>query len=56
MMVVNPTGRAVPFISDFGGCRVKSVHVTDESRDWSKAECPAVLTPWSIWLFSLSRR
>ncbi|MBQ3290106.1 MAG: hypothetical protein IJH50_11895 [Kiritimatiellae bacterium] len=56
MMVVNPTGRAVPFIADFGDSRVKSVHVTDESRNWSEAECPSVLTPWSIWLFSLSRR
>ena len=55
MMVVNPTGRALPFISDFGGCKVKSVRVTDESRDWSEAEVPSVLTPWSIWLFQLSK-
>ncbi|MBR3221229.1 MAG: hypothetical protein IKF72_03275 [Kiritimatiellae bacterium] len=55
MMVVNPTDMAVPFISDFGGRRVKSVRVTDESRDWSESERPAVLTPWSVWLFSLSR-
>ena len=55
LMVVNPTGRAMPFIADFGGHKVKSVRVTDESRDWSATESPSVLTPWSIWLFSLSK-
>ena len=55
MMVVNPTDRALPFISDFGGCKVKSVRVTDESRDWSETTVPSVLTPWSIWLFQLSQ-
>ena len=56
MMVVNPTGKAVPFISDFGGFRVKSVRVTDESRDWDEANVPSVLTPYSIWRFRLSKR
>ena len=56
MMVVNPTDRAVPFISDFGGYGVRSVRVTDENHDWSETENPSVLTPWSIWLFRLSRQ
>jgi len=55
LMVVNPTGRALPFISDFGGRKVKSVHVTDESRDWCETRVPSVLTPYSIWLFQLSK-
>ena len=55
MMVVNPTDRALPFIADFGRCKVKSVRVTDESRDWSETKVPSVLTPWSIWLFQLSQ-
>ena len=55
MMVVNPTGRALPFISDFGGRAVKAVCVTDESRDWGETNVPSVLTPYSIWLFRLSR-
>ena len=53
MMVVNPTGRALPFISDFGGRKVKSVRVADESREWEEAELPSVLTPWSIWIFRI---
>jgi len=56
MMVVNPTGKALPFISDFGGRKVKSVRVTDESRDWDEVNAPSVLTPYSIWLFQLSRQ
>jgi hypothetical protein len=56
MMVVNPIGKALPFISDFGGCRVKAIRVTDESRDWDEANVPSVLTPYSIWLFQLSRQ
>ena len=56
MMVVNPTGKALPFISDFGGRKVKSVRVTDESRDWDEVSAPSVLTPYSIWLFQLSRQ
>ena len=56
MMVVNPTDRALPFIADFGGSKVKAVRVTDESRDWSETEMPSVLTPWSIWLFQLSKQ
>ena len=56
MMIVNPTGKAKPFISDYGGYKVKSVHVTDESRDWNETEVPSVLTPYSIWLFQLSRQ
>jgi len=55
MMVVNPTDRALPFISDFGGRKVKSVRVTDESREWSETDIPSVLTPWSIYLFELSK-
>ena len=55
MMVVNPTGKALPFISDFGGRKVKSVRVTDESREWSETDIPSALTPWSIYLFELSR-
>ena len=55
VMVVNPTDRAMPFISDFGGRAVMSVRVTDESRDWCEAEVPSVLTPHSIWLLQLSR-
>ena len=55
MMVVNPTDRAMPFISDFGGRTVKSVRVTDDSHDWSETEIPSVLTPYSIWLFQLSK-
>ena len=54
MMVVNPTDKALPFISDFGGRKVESVRVTDDSRDWGEAEVPSVLTPYSIWLFRLS--
>ena len=54
LMVINPTDRAMPFISNFGGYKVKSVRVTDESRDWSATESPSVLLPWSIWLFCLS--
>ena len=50
-MVVNPTGRAVPFVADFGGRSAKSVRVTDESRAWGETGNPSVLTPWSIWLF-----
>ena len=53
IMVVNPTYKALPFISDFGGRSVKSVHVTDDSRDCSEADIPSVLTPVSIWLFRL---
>ena len=53
LIVVNPTGRARPFVSDFGGRRVEWVRVTDEGRDWDEAEVPSVLTPWSIWLFRL---
>ena len=56
MMVVNPTDKALPFISDFGGCKVKAVRVTDESRDWSEVDAPTVLTPSSIWLFQLSKQ
>ncbi len=56
LMVVNPTDKALPFISDFGGCTVTSIRVTDESRDWDEADVPSVLTPFSIWLFQLSRR
>ena len=55
LMIVNPTRRTLPFISNFGEYRVKSVRVTDESRDWSENEIPSVLTPWSIWLFNLSK-
>ena len=55
MMVVNPTGRALPFISDFGGYRVKSVRVTDDLRDWSETKVPSVLTSYSIWLLQLSK-
>ena len=54
MMVVNPTDKAVPFISNFRGYAVTAVHVTDDSRDWAEAKAPSVLTPWSIWLFNLS--
>jgi hypothetical protein len=53
LMVVNPTDKALPFIADFGGRSVKSVHVTDERREWSEAEIPFALTPYSIWLFRL---
>ena len=56
MMAVNPTGKALPFISDYGGYKVKAIRVTDESRDWSEATVPSVLTPYSIWLFRLSRQ
>ena len=56
MMVVNPTGKALPFISDSGGRKVGSVRVTDESRDWAEADVPSVLTPCSIWLFQLPRQ
>ena len=56
LMVVNPTDKALPFISDIGGLKVKSVRVTDESRDWCETETPSVLTPWSIWLFQLSKQ
>ena len=55
MMVVNPTGKALPFVSGFGGYKVKSVHVTDENRDWSETNAPSLLTPWSIWLINLSK-
>ena len=54
MMVVNPTGSALPFISDFGGRKVKSVRVVDESRDWCETRVPSVLTPYSIWLFKIA--
>ena len=56
MMVVNPTGKALPFMSDFGGRKVKSVRITDDSRDWLEAEIPCVLTPWSICLFKLAKQ
>jgi len=55
MMIVNPTDRALPFISDFGGRKVKSVRVTDDSRDWCETRVPSVLTPYSIWLLQLSK-
>ena len=54
VMVVNPTGRAQPFVASFGGRAVASVRVTDERHDWSETEVPCVLTPWSVWLFHLS--
>ena len=56
MMVVNPTEKAQPFISDFGGFKVEAVRVTDGSRDWSEEKAPVVLTPCSIWLFQLSKQ
>ena len=56
MMVVNPTEKAQPFISDFGGLAVKSARVTDERCDWSEVNAPSVLTPYSIWLFQLARQ
>jgi hypothetical protein len=56
MMVVNPTEKAQPFISDFGGFKVEAVRVTDGSRDWSEEKAPVVLSPCSIWLFQLSKQ
>jgi len=55
VMVVNPTDKAKPFIADFGGRKVKSVRVTDEDSVWLETDSPAVLKPWSIVLFSLTK-